>query len=316
MSPRVSIIITTRNRAEHLRETLASFQGLQVPQELPAELLVVDNASTDDTAEVIKTTRLPQMALHYLHERKPGQSNARNSGMANTSGEVILFTDDDVRVPENWVPEMSAPLLAGNVDAVAGGVSIAPHLARGLSNCQKGWFAATDDENPARIGLIGANMAFRRQVLRSVPFFDPELGPGALGFGDDTLFSRQLLAAGFRLMGNFKTTVEHCFDEARLRRPSLLRCARRMGMYKAYIAWHWEHESIRHPWCATVKALARLNYYRWVKRREWRGEAMLTEGQVLLLRRCHYLRHYLVERRRARNYCRHGLTKINGIMPF
>src|SRR5256885_122646 len=131
MTPRVSIIITTRNRAEHLRETLASFQRLQVPKELPAELLVVDNASTDDTAEVVKTCRLPNIPLRYLHEPKPGQSNARNSGLANTTGEVILFTDDDVRVSANWIEGMAEPILARKADAVAGGVRIAKELERG-----------------------------------------------------------------------------------------------------------------------------------------------------------------------------------------
>ena len=97
LAARISIIITTRNRAEHLRNTLKSFERLQVPKEWPAELLIVDNASTDHTAEVIKTSQLSQLPVRYWHEPKPGQSNARNSGMANTAGEVIIFTDDDVQ---------------------------------------------------------------------------------------------------------------------------------------------------------------------------------------------------------------------------
>ena len=49
--------------------------------------------------------------------------------------------------------------------------------------------------------LTGANMAFARRVLDKVPGFDRELGPGGLGFCDDTLFSLQLRTAGFRLAG-------------------------------------------------------------------------------------------------------------------
>ncbi len=63
MTPRVSIIITTRNQAEHLRQTLESLGKVGVPQELPAELVVVENASTDYTVEVIKGTQLPQLPL-------------------------------------------------------------------------------------------------------------------------------------------------------------------------------------------------------------------------------------------------------------
>ncbi len=54
--------------------------------------------------------------------------------------------------------------------------------------------------------MVGANMVFHRRVLSKVPGFDTDLGagPGSLGFGEETLFSRQLTEAGFRIIGLFE----------------------------------------------------------------------------------------------------------------
>jgi glycosyltransferase involved in cell wall biosynthesis len=312
MRPKISILITTRNRAEHLRETLASFQRLHVPADLPAELLVVDNASTDDTAEVVRQCKLPSLAVRYLHEPKPGQSNARNSGMANTSGEVILFTDDDVRVPANWIEAMATPILGGEADAVAGAVKIAPHLARSwMTGLHFGWLASTvnlDFNSPG--ALVGANMAFSRMVLDKVPGFDPELGPGALGFLDETLFAKQIAESGLRISGRSQTEVEHHFDPERLTRPSWIGNAMKRGRSQAYFAYHWEHATVRNPRFHLVLAYLRLAKWRFLNRRCWQLKEGCQETELCLLRQTGFFRQYRAEMRRRRNYSKHGLVKL------
>lgn len=312
MNPKVSIIITTRNRAQHLRETLASFRGLALPPDLAAELLVVDNASTDETAEVIKTTRLPQMPVRYLHEPKPGQSNARNSGMANTTGEVILFTDDDVRVPVDWVQGMAAPILIRKADAVAGGIKIAPHLERPWMTARhKSWLAATLRLDPLMPGrMIGANMAFSRSVLSRVPAFDEELGPGGIGFHDDGLFSAQLQEAGFVIFGNLDLVLEHYFEESRLKRSAWLSRAARGGRSDAYLDYHWYHKNVTFHAGKILTDMARLFRERW--RSGFRNaDEGCTEAEMVLLRRLAYLRYYWMNLKGQRNYNLHGLVKLN-----
>lgn len=66
--PLVSIIICTRNRAKDLRQTLEAIGKVEAPAEMPAEVLVVDNGSTDETAEVARSTKLPRMSLRYVRE--------------------------------------------------------------------------------------------------------------------------------------------------------------------------------------------------------------------------------------------------------
>ena len=158
--------------------------GVCAANPMLTELIVVDNASTDDTAETVKSCRLPNMTTRLVYEPRRGQCYARNTGIAVARGEVVLFTDDDIRFPDNWIAGMSEPILSGRADAVVGGVRIAPHLERcWMESTHRTWLAGTQDINPKQPErMVGASMAFARQVLDKVPQFDTELGPGRLAF--------------------------------------------------------------------------------------------------------------------------------------
>jgi glycosyltransferase involved in cell wall biosynthesis len=312
MESRVSIIITTRNRAEHLRETLASFQGLHVPKGLPAELLVVDNASTDETPAVVHNTRLSQMPVRYISEPRAGKGYAYNTGMAAANGEFFLFTDDDVRVPRVWLEAMLAPIVDGSVHAVAGGVMLAPSLERSWMTPElRSCLADTSSLDPSAPSyLVGANMAFARSVLSSVPRFDEELGPGGLGYGDETLFGMQMLAAGYRIGAALDVKVEHHFSPDRLARRSLLGMARAMGRSRAYLRHHWQHQQHQHSLVKTCRAWFDLVAFQMSHPRElWRNEGV-TEMEFALVRRLHFHRECIREARRPRNYIKHGLVKV------
>lgn len=311
-SPKVSIIICTHNRAGQLRQTLESLGRARVPREFAAELLVVDNASTDDTAAAVAAAHVPQMPLRYVHEPRKGKGYAYNTGMAAARGEIFLFTDDDVRVPANWIEAMATPILGGEADAVAGAVKIAPHLARSwMTGLHFGWLASTvnlDFNSPG--ALVGANMAFSRRVLDKVPGFDPELGPGALGFLDETLFAKQIAESGLRISGRSQTEVEHHFDPERLTRASWIGSAMKRGRSQAYFAYHWEHATVRNPRFHLVLAYLRLAKWRFLNRRCWQLKEGCQETELCLLRQTGFFRQYRAEMRRRRNYSKHGLVKL------
>src|SRR4029450_8136983 len=105
----VSIIICTRNRAESLKPTLESIGRASIPQGWNVELLVVDNGSTDHTKSVLNETVMTNVTLRCVYEKTPGLSNARNAGIRETTGEIILFTDDDARVRGTGREEMGRP---------------------------------------------------------------------------------------------------------------------------------------------------------------------------------------------------------------
>ncbi len=307
----ISIIICTRNRAKDLVQTLTSFQGLYVPNGLQCELVIVDNASEDGTAKIVQEFQPPYLPTRYIYEPRLGKGHAYNAATASARGKVLLFTDDDVRLPANWIEGMSSPILLGHADALAGGVKIASHLQRPwMRQLHREWLASTDYidcNNPQ--AMVGANMAFSRDVLSKVPLFDTELGPGALGFSDETLFCWQLQEAGYKIGSALETIVEHHFDPVRLSRSSFISTATKLGRSTAYLLHHWEHKVVdnagRHLAEITARAACQ-NLKRWKSSPSSEG---LQEWEMYQTVKMHTYKQYLIERRRPRNYELRGLVK-------
>jgi glycosyltransferase involved in cell wall biosynthesis len=310
--PRVSIIICTRNRAEQLRLTLDALSQLQLPANITAELLIIDSASTDHTAEVAREFYFDGSAARCIREVQPGLSRARNRGVHESIGDIILFTDDDVRPPAHWVEKMCEPILNGSASAVAGGVKIAPDLLRPwMEKWHRILMASTehlDDSAPAN--LVGANMAISREIFDRVAGFDPDIGAGALGYGEEVLFSAQIRQAGFKIAYVKGADVEHHFDASRLSRQAMLEAARKLGKSNAYITWHWEHASVTSPRLKLAKAMARLGYYRLKNNRDCRRVEGAAAWEIQLLTDVHYFRHYLAEQKRPRRYQPRGLNLL------
>jgi glycosyltransferase involved in cell wall biosynthesis len=307
--PRASIIICTRNRSDSLRRTLAAIAGVTIPAGMSAEVIVVDNGSSDDTEAVVLQARLENPAVKYVVEPEPGQCRARNRGIAEATGDIVIFTDDDVIPVPDWLAMLCAPILAGTADAAVGCVQLAPHLITpwmAATHCD--WLADTsrlDPRDPSR--MVGANMAFSRSVLDRVPAFDIELGPGGLGFGDDTLFSRQLKAAGYRIALASQAVVEHHFLKDRLAPGEWIKSAGKLGRTDAYISHHWDHAVWPHPRRQAAVSFLRLAFHRLLA-----GKAALVKSEPFLqhVRSFHAALQYLRERKRPRNYEKHGLVKL------
>lgn len=235
----VSIIICTRDRAASLKETLASLAGQLFGACRLAELVVVDNGSSDETRDVVEAARPMFRGMDVVYQFEPdgGQSRARNTGLCIARGRVIVFTDDDLRFPSNWIEEMACPILADEADAIAGGVRLAPHLIRPwMTPLHRSWLASTECVDVRAPRLVGANMAFGRHVLEKVKGFDPKLGPGASGFADDSQFGEALRQAGFRIHARLDIEVEHHFDPDRLTPAAFAAMAEKHGRTEAYLA--------------------------------------------------------------------------------
>lgn len=307
----VSIVICTRDRAKALRQTLAALAEVRIPPEMPTELLVVDNGSVDSTRAVVEACRLPDITVRYLFQPEPGLSRSRNAALAEARGQFFLFTDDDIRPPANWVTGMCGPLVRGAADAVAGGVRFAPHLERPwMQGAHRNMLASSDGLNPeAPDRLIGASMAFSRAVLQDVAGFDTELGAGALGMAEETLFAAQLRQAGRRIAGALDVQVEHHFEESRLLRQSFRASAEKFGRTSAYFKYHWEHASIRFPALRLIKHHLELALWRALHWPEWHTAEGMPVREMEMLEEIAFYRQYLIERRRPRSYDHCGLVK-------
>lgn len=102
MSRQVSVIIITRNRAEMLSRTLTSLIG---QTRLPDEVIVVDNASDDNTKKVIHSFK-KKLPVRYVMEAKIGIPYARNKGIGVSHGTILLMIDDDCTADRCWVERM------------------------------------------------------------------------------------------------------------------------------------------------------------------------------------------------------------------
>ncbi len=293
-----------------MRGTLEAIDQVNVPSDFSVEVIVVDNGSKDHTATLVMEWNPRQVQKRYLVENRPGQCYARNTGVSISNCDLILFTDDDIRPPIYWLEMMCRPIVNGEADAIAGRITIASHLERDwMTERHRSALAIRDGQNlPAN--LVGANMSFRRDVLLKVPFFDTELGPGALGFGDDSLFSRQLFQAGFRVVvGSKETEVVHHFDQSRLSYESFVETAIRRGRSKAYVAYHWLHNE--------PNFVRSRFFYRWLmlklrriilKSKQNRDGIAINE--YLLIQRLSFLRFLMEIGNQPRNYTKRGLVKL------
>jgi GT2 family glycosyltransferase len=313
MLPSVSIIVCTYNRAASLQETLRPLGDVVVPHGWRVELIVVDNGSTDRTPQVIQNARLSNLPLRCVFEAQRGLCYARNTGIAAAGGEAILFTDDDVVPTNDWLERMATPLLERQCDAVVGKIEMAAHLRRPwMTPRHEQWLATLDEAPQQNPELVGASMGLHRSVFQRIPAFDPELGAGALGFGEETLFSLQLTQAGFRTEFVEQAVVVHHFDPSRLLRSEWLRAARGRGQLQAYLLHHWEHGRLNFPRLRWLWLAAKLSIRRIMQpRRSASGEGCLL-WEISYVSEMSKYRQILHERRRPRNYAKRGLVKLNG----
>jgi len=184
----VAVIIPTYNRAALLAETLDRLAQTRCRLQ-NWEVIVVDNNSTDDTRAVVDDRRATfPVPLRYLFERAQGRSHALNTGIAACSAQVLVFTDDDVLVADEWLDAACAPLLAaGDIEYTGGPVRPLWEAPRPdwLSPTKAdlwGTIAILDYGNEAfvfeerRRVPLGANMAARRTLFDRIGLFSSRLG--------------------------------------------------------------------------------------------------------------------------------------------
>ena len=203
----VTVALCTWNRDKLLDKTLAGMNELRIPDGVTWEILVVNNNCTDDTDAVIER-RGGALPLRRLFEPKQGHSNARNCAMDHARGDLVIWTDDDVRVDPFWLHAYIEAAARWPKAAYFGGfispwykappprwVSANESLLQGLlvtRNLGPEERLFAQDEQP-----FGANMAFRTSAV-GAERFDPALGRMAADcvLGDETQLLARLRAKG------------------------------------------------------------------------------------------------------------------------
>jgi glycosyltransferase involved in cell wall biosynthesis len=254
---KVSLIICTRNRVKSLDRMLELLLPIVHDNDQLLEILVMDNGSSDETATTVVEYARRWEKVVYSNEPNKGLSHARNKAVKLAKGEILAWTDDDLVVTKDWLSNLIAPLVANNADCVVGRIEIASHLLRDwMKPFHRLWLAENID--PSVLQLIGANMAMRKNCFESGMAFDPETGPGVLGYMDDTLLGMRLRKLGKRIVYNNDARVIHHFSVERLQRSFWIRTAKAAGRSTAYVNHHWEHGELSLLWPRLVWQKAKL----------------------------------------------------------
>ncbi|MEY2399671.1 MAG: hypothetical protein QOJ00_2845, partial [Actinomycetota bacterium] len=183
-----SVIVCTRNRPELLREAL----GAVMPTlRCDDELVVVDSASESASTRDV----CDELGARCVRAEVKGLSIARNRGVAESTGDIVVFTDDDCRPQPGWLDAIDAAFDAADVGFVIGQVRADvddPYLPFDATPRPRRVFEGIVD--PIDIGH-GACMAFRREAYVAYGGADDRLGAGSrlLSAEDHDLFLRMLV---------------------------------------------------------------------------------------------------------------------------
>jgi glycosyltransferase involved in cell wall biosynthesis len=208
-SPRVSVIVCTRNGARTLSDCLEGLKRLEYPN---FEVIVVNDGSTDATARIVEDSGYQLVTTDQL-----GLGSARNTGMRAASGEILAYIDDDAWPDPHWLRYL-VHMFQRTDHAAIGGPNIAPPLDALIASC-----VANAPGAPTHVLLSdheaehipGCNMAFRKERLEEIGGFDPQFHTA----GDD---------------------VDVCW---RLRERGLT-----IGFHPGAMVWHHRRNSLRAYW--------------------------------------------------------------------
>jgi glycosyltransferase involved in cell wall biosynthesis len=175
----ISLIICTRNRCRKLVRQLEFVR--RITFERCWEIIIVDNGSTDETANVVREfSRTASAPVSFAVETRPGKSNALNTALGIAEGEIVVFTDDDCYPAQDFLSQVWSAFRDPSVGYITGRIMLhdptdAPETINESTTPRT--FPGRHYLYPGTV--MGANMAFRRHVLIDIGGFDPLFGPGA-----------------------------------------------------------------------------------------------------------------------------------------
>lgn len=177
--PPVSVVVSTRNRGERIAETIETILLNDHPD---FEVRVIDQSDGDATAAALRRF-LSDPRLFYVRTTSRGLSAGRNLGIEGARNELIAVTDDDCRVPADWLRELASAFgVDRRIGVVFGSVHPGPHdPSRGfiMSYRRKETFLARSLVDQRRLDCLAACMGMRKSVWRTLGGFDELLGAGA-----------------------------------------------------------------------------------------------------------------------------------------
>jgi GT2 family glycosyltransferase len=207
--PRISVVVCTYNGSRTIRDCLEGLLRLEYPN---FEVIVVNDGSTDDTADIVE-----QYSFRLISTQNHGLSCARNTGLAAATGEIVAYLDDDAYPDPHWLTYLAATFMR-TTHAGVGGPNIPPAgdglIAECIAHAPGGPVHVLLSDQEAE-HIPGCNMAFRKTALQAIGGFDSQ----------------------FRIAGD---DVDVCW---RLQQQGWT-----LGFHPAALVWHHRRNSVRAYW--------------------------------------------------------------------
>ncbi len=188
--PRVSVVVCAYNAADTLEDCLVSLGKLHYPD---VEVVLVNDGSRDGTEAIGQ--RHPWVRL--ISTPNQGLSAARNVGLSAATGQIVAYTDADVRVDPDWLTYLVQPFITSDVVAVGGPNVVPPDdpwTAQCVARAPGGPTQVMFDDRIAE-HVPGCNLAVRRDALLAIGGFNPIF----LRAGDDVDVCWRLQATGGKI---------------------------------------------------------------------------------------------------------------------
>lgn len=290
----ISVIICTWNNSGRLAMTLGAVSGCIVPPGVKWQVVLVNNSCTDDTDQVAQrfAGKLP---LVYVKEPQQGLSRARNAGLKAASGELILFTDDDVRPFREWIETYWSAYQERPAGYYFGGpiqieyetlkpdeelLRFAPPSVRGL------YYGPTDRILMKREGFISANWACPAEVIRNVGFFDIQKGLNAaskkIRTGEERDLMDRLNNCGWKGLYLRKAELVHFVPEAKC---TLRHIGDRAEGFAAFVASNRNNTSRSKMICGIPRWMIKQLIMLWIKWTWLRVKGETAYGEYIEFRK-------------------------------
>jgi glucosyl-dolichyl phosphate glucuronosyltransferase len=246
----ISIVIPTYNRCALLRQTLEAISKQTIPLS-DFEVLVIDNGSTDATADVAQAARAILPNLTYILESAPGLHNGRHRGMQASNGSILVYADDDIEPLPSWLSSIAESFRDENV-AIVGGKDIPkfeapppPWLDQIWETTEHGryltYFSLIDlGDSVMKISptlVFGCNFSIRKSVLQEIKGFHPDAMPGnKIEFRGDgeTHVARMVESLGYTTIYHPGASVYHWVPASRMTVSYIIQRAYADGVTQSY----------------------------------------------------------------------------------
>jgi glycosyltransferase involved in cell wall biosynthesis len=273
----ISVIISTRNRAVSLLRILSSLFTAQNVSVADWEVIVADNGSTDDTSGVCRMfkERYPSH-FEFFYENRGGKSSALNKSIQLCRGELLALIDDDVLCAPDYLDAIRESFAQNG-----GGCVVQGRVHVDYDGKLPKWFDEYFELMMCRIDLgdnicefpgqfRGLNAVLPIEGIAKVGGFCPEMGPGAIGFGDDDELSRRLRGAHYKFIYDPRIVVRHQIASHRLKIGYVLKrnylAGRSAAFYQDALAvplWRYTAYIAKEIVRSVPKFLVNLTLARW-----------------------------------------------------